>query len=270
MTESGIYMLVNRTNEKKYIGQSRNLNKRKNTHFWLLRKNRHFNPHLQRAWNKGELIEFEIVEKCSEDALNDREVFWISKYDTMRQGYNLCKGGDATEGYHFTEEQKQKISKANKGKKTSRETIEKRKKTLREHMKDETFAKRLTEVRKQQAKERGFGGYNRGIPCSEEKKALLSEKLKGRVVSEEHKNKLKELYSGENSITAKLKKSDVVDIRYRFLCGESQASIRRDYPDISKQTIYDIARCRRWKSVPNTKEELEEIKWNQETSAQDK
>lgn len=270
MTESGIYMLVNKTNGKKYIGQSRDLKKRKNAHFWLLRKNKHFNSHLQRAWNKGETIEFEIIERCSENKLNEREIFWISEYDAMGNGYNMCKGGDATVGYHFTEEQKEKISKANKGRLVSKEETERRKKTFHEHMKDEAFAKRLHEVRKQQAKERSFGGYNKGIPCTEEKKAILSEKLKGRKISETHRTKLRDLYSGEKSITAKLNASDVIDIRYRFLHGERQIDILKDYPNVTSQTIYDIVRGRRWKSIPNTIKELEEAKWKQQASAQGK
>lgn len=266
----GIYSLTNRNNGKRYIGQSRNLQKRKTTHEWLLRNHRHFNIHLQRAWDSGDRFDFEILEECTKEELNEKEIEWIKKLDTMRCGYNLCEGGEATDGYHFTEEQKEKISKANKGRKTTEETIQKRKNTLKEHMKDEEFSKQLRESRRQQAKKRGFGGHNKGIPCSEEKKTVLSEKLKGRYISQEHKDKLRELYSGEKSITAKLKERDVVDIRYRFLCGERQKDINKDYPDVKPQTIYDIVRFRRWKHLPNTIEELEEMRWKQETSVQDK
>lgn len=63
--------------------------------------------------------------------------------------------------------------------------------------------------------------------------------------------------------------SDVIEIRYRFLCGERQKDIIRDYPNVTPQTIYDIVRNRRWRSVPNTLEELEEL-WNQEKLAQDR
>lgn len=266
----GIYSLTNRKNGKRYIGQSRNLQKRKTTHEWLLRNHRHFNIHLQRAWDSGDRFDFEILEECTKEELNEKEIEWIKKLDTMRCGYNLCEGGEATDGYHFTEEQKEKISKANKGRKTTEETIQKRKNTYEEHMKNEEFSKKLKSLRRRQAIERSFGGHNKGTHHTEEEKRNLSEKLKGRSVSEAHRKRLKELYSGEGSASAKLKKCDVVEIRYRFLCGEKQRDIVKDYPNITPQTIYDIVRNRRWKSVPNTLKELEEIRWKQETSEQDR
>lgn len=64
--------------------------------------------------------------------------------------------------------------------------------------------------------------------------------------------------------------SDVIDIRYRFLHGERQIDILKDYPNVTSQTIYDIVRGRRWKSIPNTIKELEEAKWKQQASAQGK
>lgn len=267
----GIYALVNKTNGKMYIGQSRNLEKRKITHLWMLREDRHFNIHLQRAWNKGDEFEFKILELCKASELNLKEKLWIEKLNTMQEGYNLCKGGDATEGYHFTKEQKEKISKANKGRKRSAEASKRSQETLKKRMaEDKEFSERLTALRRQQALDRGFGGYNKGTHHTEEEKRNLSEKLKGRSVSEAHRKKLKELYSGEGSASAKLKKCDVVEIRYRFLCGEKQRDIVKDYPNITPQTIYDIVRNRRWKSVPNTLKELEEMRWKQETSVQDK
>ena len=267
---SGIYALINRNNGKRYIGQSRQIEKRRRTHFRLLENNQHFNIHLQRAWNGGDRFDFEVIEECSKEYLNDREVYWIQEFNTMVDGYNLCKGGDATDGYHFTDEQKAKISKANKGRKVKEETIKRRNESRTRHIQnDKDFAEKMMESWKRQAKERNFGGWNRGIPCPEEQKKIVSEKLKDRVITEEHKKKLRELYSGENSLTSKLKKNDVVIIRYRFLKGERQKDILKDYPNITPQTIYDIVRNRRWKSVPNTLEELEEI-WNQEKLAQDR
>ena len=83
--------------------------------------------------------------------------------------------------------------------------------------------------------------------------------MKGRIITDEHKQKLHELFKGENSITAKLNENDVIEIRLRFLNGEKQCDIKNDY-EVSTQTIYDIVRNRRWKHIPNTIEELEKLK----------
>lgn len=51
----------------------------------------------------------------------------------------------------------------------------------------------------------------------------------------------------------------MIEIRLRFLKGEKQRDIKKDY-QVSAQTIYDIVRNRRWRHIPNTIKELEKIK----------
>lgn len=258
--ESGIYALVNQSDGKRYIGRTVNFRKRKNDHFWMLANNRHFNNHLQRAWNRGDEIRFEIIERCAPEFCNDREIYWIAEYksDDSAHGYNQCEGGQATTGYHFTAEQKAKISEKNKGRKFSAEVVRRRVDTLKKRMEnDPEFAERIT--KEKSARWKGKPSWNKGIPCPEWLKERNRKSMLGRTVTAENKEKLRELYSGEKSITAKLRKSDVVSIRYRFLCGERQCEILKDYPNVTPQTIYDIVRNRRWKSVPNTKNELEKL-----------
>lgn len=257
---SGIYALVNKSNGKRYIGRTVNFHKRKITHYWLLEKHRHFNIHLQRAWDMGDRFDFVIIEECAPELCNEREVYWINEYMTMdsKYGYNLCEGGKTTTGYKFSEEAKRKMSEKASGRKYSREVVRKRQYSLKKHMEeDEEFVRYLHDRRSAGAK--GKPSWNAGIPCPEWKKKQVSEKLKGRKITDEHRQKLRELYSGENSLSAKLKTKDVIDIRYRFICGERQIDISKDY-DVTPQTIYDIVHCRRWKNIPNTLKELEELK----------
>lgn len=255
--KSGIYSLVNRRTWKRYIGQSIDVQKRKNDHLSALKRGAHPNNHLQRAWDNGDRFDFEIIEECLPEDLNDREIYWIAVYDSFYNGYNQCEGGCSTLGRECSEETRRKISEGNKGKKMSEETIRKRTETLRKRIaEDPVFA--AEHHRKLSERMKGKPSWNKGVPCPEWKKKQVSEKLKGRYVSEEHKEKLRELYSGEKSLSAKLTKSDVVNIRYRFLCGERQIDISKDYP-VTPQAIYDIVRGRCWKSVPNTKEELEAL-----------
>lgn len=50
--KSGIYMIINNINEKKYIGSAKNIDKRWYEHRYTLNKNCHDNSLLQNAWNK--------------------------------------------------------------------------------------------------------------------------------------------------------------------------------------------------------------------------
>ena len=119
---SGIYGIRNIVNEMIYIGQSYNIHKRWNEHKYDLRTNIHHNQKLQNAWNKyGEKnFLFFVVEKCNQDIINDREIFWISYYDSSNRnvGYNLSIGGEySSQGSVWSDEMKENASKIRKPKK---------------------------------------------------------------------------------------------------------------------------------------------------------
>ena len=117
--KSGIYKIVNISNEKVYVGQTVNMKKRWSTHKKLLSQGNHFNCHLQRACNKDgmDILSFEVIELCEKGDLNEREIHWISKLSSFKNGYNFTEGGGGTRGYMFTEESKQKMSKRHMGNK---------------------------------------------------------------------------------------------------------------------------------------------------------
>ena len=91
----GIYEIINIKNNKKYIGQSVNIEKRWGSHKRNLNLQQHDNSYLQNAWNKyGEgAFVFNIIEECSKELLNKQEMFWIAQNDSYHNGYNLDNGG---------------------------------------------------------------------------------------------------------------------------------------------------------------------------------
>jgi hypothetical protein len=91
---------------------------------------------LQHAWDKyGEKnFTFSIIEECDRDSLDNKEISWIKELNTNNGnfGYNGTAGGGALRGKDnpfygkkHTEETKKILSKKHKGKKLSKETINK-------------------------------------------------------------------------------------------------------------------------------------------------
>lgn len=97
MSKCGIYKITNLINNKCYIGQSVDIEKRFRQH-----KNNYDNKnepsydyHLYRSIRKYgiENFKFEIIEECDYEKLNERETYWIDYYDSYNNGYNETLGG---------------------------------------------------------------------------------------------------------------------------------------------------------------------------------
>ena len=106
----GIYLIKNIINNKIYIGKSVNIKNRWKSHRYKLNNFKHINIYLQREWikyGKNNFI-FEIIEICDVLCLSEREIFYISLYNSANNilGYNLTSGG---EKFLFNEEIKVKM-----------------------------------------------------------------------------------------------------------------------------------------------------------------
>jgi len=122
----GIYCFENIINDKKYIGQTIDLNSRIKDHCRKLRKNEEDCIILQYAWNKygEENFKWYIIEICEIELLSNKEIYWIKELHShvTENGYNISWGGDSPMlGQKMSEESRQKISKANKGQKRTEE-----------------------------------------------------------------------------------------------------------------------------------------------------
>ena len=105
-----IYKITNNINGKVYIGQTiGTIEKRFNEHKRDAIKGCQYSLH--RAMRKYGIDSFSVeeIEECPEEELNDREIYWISFYDSYYQGYNMTIGGSAFRKPPLSEEKKQQI-----------------------------------------------------------------------------------------------------------------------------------------------------------------
>lgn len=97
-----IYFIINDINGKRYVGQTTDFSRRKYTHFRHLRENRHANIKLQSAWNKYGEENFHIeritFDNTNKEELDELEKYYIKKYDSIENGYNIKEGGSNGKG----------------------------------------------------------------------------------------------------------------------------------------------------------------------------
>ena len=99
---TGIYVITNKLNGKKYVGQSINISQR-----WRAHRTRYQtgDGYLYKAMRKYGLdaFTFEILTECDKTDLNALEQHWIEFYQSNNPnfGYNLTAGGDAPAEVNF-------------------------------------------------------------------------------------------------------------------------------------------------------------------------
>lgn len=104
--------------KKKYIGQTKNPKDRLRKHLSALRHNHHANRKLQEDWNssKEENFIFHILEECNDEEMDCKEIYWIKKFNSFTDGYNLTIGGMGTWGYKHSEKEIKKMRQIQKPK----------------------------------------------------------------------------------------------------------------------------------------------------------
>ena len=96
-----IYKITNILNGKSYMGKTlKSIEERFQEHIRDSQKSRCEKRPLYDAMNKYGIENFQIeqIEECSDNIVNEREVYWIEWYGSFKYGYNATLGGD---GKHY-------------------------------------------------------------------------------------------------------------------------------------------------------------------------
>lgn len=100
MIKTGIYKFENKINNKIYVGQSTNINKRYFGHLYDALNRPDKGSGVDPAILKYgiENFDFTILEECDVSLLDEKEIQWIAYYDSYHKGYNRTPGGKSLRG----------------------------------------------------------------------------------------------------------------------------------------------------------------------------
>ena len=90
----GIYQFYNKLTKKSYIGKSIDIESRFKSHLKTAERGEGYHIHSSISKYGLENFDFNILEECLEEDLNEREIYYIKKFNSFENGYNLTAGGD--------------------------------------------------------------------------------------------------------------------------------------------------------------------------------
>lgn len=180
-----IYLVQNKINGKGYIGKHKYAGPGFDNNYWGS------GVILKKAIEKYGLENFSRRVICTCDSLielNESEKYWIKELNAYESDdwYNLTIGGDGFTGHH-TEEAKQKIGDASRGREISDETRKKISERNTIFFKGYKWSEEAVEKR---------AASNRGKKRTQETKDNISKALTGKALSDEHKQKISKAHTG--------------------------------------------------------------------------
>lgn len=215
--------------ECRYVGQSVNAKARMRKHIWRAKTDKLYKSYIHSSnWIRSVLATgreplLHILESCTPNIVDEREVFWIAK--RRAEGCDLTNhadGGGGTRGYKLSDEQRAKMSLARRGKKRGPMSAE----------------GRANISRSQTGKKRG--------PMSEEHRASISRGNKGRVKSDLERQHISERQRGQKSHNSLLTNAQAVEIRSLVAGGAKQCDVAVQF-GVERQVVNNIVRRRNYK-----------------------
>ena len=129
------------------------------------------------------------------DLLKEREQYWIEYYDSYNNGYNMTLGGDGSLGRVVSDETKEKIRKAFKGKKIGPYSDE-RKAAMKEGIKNAPSRKNIKKPPRTEEHIKNLSKALKGKPIHVNTRKALLKAITGKPCSEETRKKISEANKG--------------------------------------------------------------------------
>ena len=113
----GYIYTITAPNGAVYVGQTINVKERKYSYkkYQFKKQTKLWNSCQKYNWNPSE--SFEVIDEClcggDKVYLNEREMYWISYYDSFKNGLNCTLGGKGQVGKIWTKEEREKQCKIN-------------------------------------------------------------------------------------------------------------------------------------------------------------
>ena len=230
---TGIYKITNNITNKVYIGLSINIEERWKTHKkrYKMKSDKEYQKYLYRSMRKYglEAFTFEVIEECEQKDLSNREIYWISYYDSYANGYNetpggeiICVGGEAHPNHKLTESDV---------------------KNIRNYYNNKARRKDIYDLYKDRIGESGFGKIWKG----ETWKNIMPE-----VYTKENKDfhKHNTANAGSSNGRSKLTELEVYEIRLRRKNGEKLSEVYKDYSDrMTYKSFSNVWTYQNWKNI---------------------
>lgn len=233
----GIYRILNLRNGKSYIGSAKNIRKRKNVHFSLLKRNIHHSVKLQHGWNKhqSEVFIFEPVMYCNEEMLIKYEQQFLDFY---KPEYNMSMIAGRVE---MTKDTLARMRCAQQGEKGNKSKLTE---------KDVLYIRSSHKTLKELALKFGvhfatIGKIRRGVTWTNLPNSKTFNGNTGKKRTSKMRENLSKLYQGEKSLTAKLTEENVRHIR---ASTETVKDLALKF-GVGRTTIYDIRSGHKWKHL---------------------